>query len=189
MSPGRVGPPTCTDEVLRHAQDGQAWAVRAVYDDFAPRIAGYLRARGVIDPDDLTSEVFLGVLPRLASVTGGAAGLRLLLFSVAHARLVDSIRDRARRPTPLSYDAATDPRTAPSAEDDAEHLLGTERAVAMLAQLPASQREVLSLRILGDLTVEQVAGVLGTTEGAVKQHQRRGLLALRALVVEGAVTL
>ncbi len=189
MSPGRAGPSTCTDDVLRHAQDGHSWALRTLYDDFAPRIAGYLRARGAVDPDDLTSEVFLGVLPRLATVTGGAAGLRSLLFSVAHARLVDSVRDRARRPAPMAYDAATDPRTAPSAEDDAEHLIGTQRAVAILAQLPASQREVLSLRILGDLTVEQVASVLGTTEGAVKQHQRRGLLALRALVDEGAVTL
>ncbi len=189
MSLAPDGRPVSRDECFLAAQAGHAWALRGLYDDLAPRIAAYLRARGAADPEDLTSEVFLGVLPRLATVNGGVAGLRSLLFSVAHARLVDSFRERARRPDPVPYDAATDPRTAPSAEDDAQHLLGTERAVAMLARLPAAQREVLSLRILGDLTVEQVATVLATTEGAVKQHQRRGLLALRALVTEGAVTL
>jgi RNA polymerase sigma-70 factor (ECF subfamily) len=189
MSAGPVGAATKPAAVLVAAQAGEAWALRAVYDDLAPRVAGYLRARGAAEAADLTSEVFLAVFARLGSVTGGYAGLRTLVFSIAHARLVDSLRARARQPDVLPYDPGSDRRTTASAEDTALLSLGAERAAALLNKLPARQRDVLMLRVLGDLTVEQVAQTLGTTEGAVKQLQRRGLITLRALVAAGGVTL
>lgn len=167
------------EDVLPAAQAGQAWALRAVYDELAPRVNAYLRTRGAAEPEDLTSEVFLTVFPRLATVTGGAAGLRTFAFSVAHARLVDDLRKRSRRQPSTSYDPATDPRTAPSSEDDALVRLQTERVRRLLDGLAPDQRDVLVLRILADLTVDEVAGTLGKSAGAVKQLQRRGLLTLR----------
>ncbi|MCW2601519.1 MAG: polymerase subunit sigma-70 [Frankiales bacterium] len=170
------------EDVLPAAQAGQAWALRAVYDQLAPRVHAYLRSRGSAEPEDLTSEVFLAVFPRLASITGGAAGLRTFTFSVAHARLVDDLRKRSRREPSTQYDAATDPRTTSSSEDDALARLQTERVRRLLDGLAPDQRDVLSLRILGDLTVDQVAETLGKSSGAVKQLQRRGLLALRRIL-------
>jgi RNA polymerase sigma-70 factor (ECF subfamily) len=49
----------------------------------------------------------------------------------------------------------------------------------MLARLSPDQQSVLLLRILGDLTVEQVATVIGKRPNAVKALQRRGLAALQ----------
>ena len=45
------------------------------------------------------------------------------------------------------------------------------------------------LRILGDLTVDQVAEVLGKSPGAVKQLQRRAFAAIRRLVEREGVPL
>ena len=59
----------------------------------------------------------------------------------------------------------------------------------MLDRLTAEQRDVLLLRILGGLTVEQVAAVVGRTAGAVKMLQARGLAAIRREIERGAVTL
>ena len=56
---------------------------------------------------------------------------------------------------------------------------------AVCAQLAPDQRDVVLLRILGDLTVEQVAEMLGKTPGAVKQLQRRGLEAIRRISLGG----
>ena len=53
-----------------------------------------------------------------------------------------------------------------------------------LARLNEEQREVLVLRIVADLSIEQVAGIMDKTPGAIKQLQRRGLSALRELVTE-----
>jgi RNA polymerase sigma-70 factor (ECF subfamily) len=67
-------------------------------------------------------------------------------------------------------------------EDDALAQVGTETVRRLCALLPDDQRSVLLLRILGDLTVEQVADAMGRTVGSVKALQRRGLRALRAHV-------
>lgn len=167
------------EDLLPAAQTGEAWALRAVYEQLAPKVLAYLRVRGASEPEDLTSEVFLTVLPRLGTVTGGAAGLRTFTFSVAHARLVDDLRRRSRRGVAGEYEAARDPRTSPSSEDAAMVRLQTERVHDLLSALPPDQRDVLALRVVSDLTVEQVAEALGKSQGAVKQLQRRGLLALR----------
>lgn len=175
--------------VLPAAQLGEPWALRIVYDELAPRVHGYLRSRGAAEPEDLTSEVFLAVLPRLGSVTGGSAGLRTLVFSVAHARLVDDLRQRARRRPAVEYDAGTDERTSPSSEDVALRGIADARVRDLLGALPDDQRAVLLLRLVDDLTVDQVASVIGRSPGAVKQLQRRGLLALRARFADGVVPL
>ena len=77
----------------------------------------------------------------------------------------------------------------PSAEHQAELNESTRRVMRMLDQLPPDQREVLVLRIVADLTVEQVAGIMGRSSGAVKQLQRRGMVTLRAIVEARGVTL
>ena len=168
------------DDVFGAAQAGQPWALRALYDELAPRVHGYVRSRGAAEPEDITSEVFLAVFPRLATVTGGAAGLKTLVFSVAHARLVDDLRRRSRREPTVEYDALTDLRAAPSSEEQALALIATASVRELLSGLPDDQRNVLLLRIVADLSLEQVAEAIGRSPGAVKQLQRRGLLALRA---------
>jgi RNA polymerase sigma-70 factor (ECF subfamily) len=58
--------------------------------------------------------------------------------------------------------------------------MGTEWVHQLCAALPADQRTVLLLRILADLTVEQVAAVMGRSAQAIKALQRRGLATLRS---------
>jgi RNA polymerase sigma factor (sigma-70 family) len=174
--------PELNDEVVAAAVAGDADALGTVYTVLAPQVIGYLRAHGAGDPEGLTNEVFLHVIRRLGGLVGGTTGLRTFVFSVAHARLVDDVRRRARRPVEHTYDAELDDRLVPSAESaaladvDGEHLRG------LLDQLNDDQRAVITLRVLGDLTIEQTADILGKTAGAVKQLQRRGLLTLRSLV-------
>lgn len=173
---------------LPAAMSGEAWALRVLYDDLAPRVHGYFVARGARDPEDLTSEVFLTVFPRLGQLRGGVAGLRTLVFSVAHARLVDDLRKRSRQPDVTPYEPDRDLRSSPSAEEETAIGLGTERAIALLSRLPEDQRNVVLLRHLGDLTIEEVAQTMGKSAGAIKQLQRRGLLALRDLLEREGVT-
>lgn len=178
-----------SDEVVAAARTGDAHALTAVYSALAPNVLGYLRARGAEDPEGLTHEVFVQVLDKLGAVVGGAAGLRTFVFSVAHARLVDEHRRRARRPHETPYQQDLDDRREPSAETTAMVGLGEQRVLDALGELSEEQRSVITLRVLGDLTLEQTAQVLGKSVGAVKQLQRRGLLSLRTLVERGEVAL
>jgi RNA polymerase sigma-70 factor (ECF subfamily) len=65
------------------------------------------------------------------------------------------------------------------AEDDALRSAGDERVRDLLGRLAPDQRDVMLLRIVADLTVENTAEALGKTPGAVKALQRRALRALR----------
>lgn len=172
-------PQPITPAVLTAAQAGDGAAFRAIYQELSPAVLGYLTSKGVRDPEAVTSEVFLSFLPRLLTVTGGPAGLRTLVFSIAHARMVDDQRRRTRYPDSTEYDAATDGRVSPSAESEAIRGLDTDDVIGMLRGLPDEQREVLLLRVVADLSVDQVAEIVGKSPGAVKQLQRRGLVALR----------
>ena len=101
------------------------------------------------------------------------------MFTIAHRRLIDDWRRRSRRPQVT--DDAGDLTVYPGgdAEDDALVRVGADDVHRLCAGLPDDQRSVLLLRVLADLTVEQIASVLGRSVGSVKALQRRGLRALR----------
>ena len=167
------------DDVLAAAQAGAAWAFEVLYRDLAPVVTGYLRLHGATEPDDLASETFLGVFTGLAGFSGDEDALRSWVFTIAHRRLIDDWRRRSRRPQ-LTDDAG-DLTLLPGgdAEDDALLRVGTENVHTMCAALPDDQRSVLLMRVLADLTVEQIASVMGRSVGSVKALQRRGLRSLR----------
>lgn len=124
-------------------------------------------------------EVFISVLPRIGQVSGGEDGARTLLFSIAHARVVDHHRHRSRAAPAVEYEPQRDDRSTASAEDIALAHAGDESTIAILSSLTDDHREVLLLRVVADLPLEQVAKVMGKSVGSVKQLQRRALLALR----------
>jgi RNA polymerase sigma factor (sigma-70 family) len=168
------------DDVLAAARVGAAWAFEVLYRDLAPAVTGYLRLHGAPDPDDLASETFLDVFRGLAGFTGDEQGLRSWVFTIAHRRLVDDWRRRGRRPQLADGGAELVPdAVGGDVEDDVLDRLGTETVHRLCAGLPADQRSVLLMRVLADLTVEQVAEVMGRSVGSVKALQRRGLRRLR----------
>lgn len=164
------------------ARRGEAQALTEIWLRFAPAVNGYLRGRGAAEPDDLTSDVFVAVFERLGSFRGDEADLRAFIFTVAHHRLVDDLRRRTRRGVAVPYDAAADDRASGSAEDEALDALHTQRVHALLDQLSEDQRDVLLLRVVGDLSLEQTAAALGKRVGAVKALQHRALSALRRIL-------
>jgi RNA polymerase sigma-70 factor (ECF subfamily) len=167
------------DDVLAAAQAGAAWAFETLYRDLAPAVTGYLRLHGAAEPDDLASETFLGVFTGLAKFRGDEDGLRAWVFTIAHRRLLDDWRRRSRRPQLAAELPEPVDAVGGDVEEDVLARFGTAEVTRLCGTLPADQRSVLLLRILGDLTVEQVAGVLGKSVASVKALQRRGLRALR----------
>ena len=153
----------------------------AVYRELSPRVLGYLRSHGVDDPEAATNDVFLALHRRFDSIDGGDDGVRTLTFSIAHARLVDFHRARSRRPDLVAFEADHDPRRSASAEDTAIELAGGG-AMGLLSHLGDDQRQVVSLRVIAGLSLEETAQVMDRSVGSIKQLQRRGLESLRSLL-------
>jgi len=168
-------------QVLAAAQAGAGWAFEHLYRDLAPSVTGYLRLHGALEPDDLASETFISVFTGLAGFSGDEGALRAWVFTIAHRRLVDDWRRRDRRPQHAVVGAEViESRPGGDVEDDALAQLGSATVREMCATLPTDQRTVVLLRILADLTVDQVASVMGRSVSAVKALQQRGLATLRS---------
>ena len=165
------------DSVLPAARAGAEWAWERIYRELAPSVTGYLRAHGAGEPEDVTGEVFLQVVRGLERFDGDERAFRAWVFTIAHRRVVDDLRRRSRRPVaPAPPDVVAD--AAPPGGDvheDAIAVLDETAVRAAIDALPPDQRAVLLLRILGDLTIEEIARALGKRVGAVKALQRRAL--------------
>jgi RNA polymerase sigma-70 factor (ECF subfamily) len=165
---------------LALAQEGSPRACQWLYESLAGRVAGYLRLHGAREPEDLTSEVFLRVFDHLREFEGTEAGFRAWVFTIAHRLLIDEHRRDERRPRTVELSVGIgDDLVGGDAEADALAALDDRHIDAVLGSLRPEQRDVIALRVLGDLTAEQVAQVLGKSRGAVKALQRRGIAALR----------
>jgi RNA polymerase sigma factor (sigma-70 family) len=177
------------DPVLAAAQSDAAWAYERLYRDLAPAVLGYLRVQGAREPEDLTSEVFLGAFGRLNGFRGNEDQFRSWVFTIAYRRLVDERRRGSCRP--VTGASAQDPCDAVGGDVEADALsrLGEQRVRQLCQAVSPAQRDVLLLRLVAGLTLEQVAELLGKSTGAIKALQCRGLLTLRDLLERQCVTL
>jgi|RhiMethySRZTD1v2_1073278.scaffolds.fasta_scaffold123732_5 RNA polymerase sigma-70 factor (ECF subfamily) len=176
----RLRPGLDFDEVLVAARRGDPLAFRELYDALAGRVCGYLSVHGASDAEDLTSEVFLRAFRGLERFEGNERQFRSWVFTIAHHLLLDDRRRRGARITTSAFDSDAANRVAGGdVEDEAIEHLRSEWVTDALAHLTPDQQTVVTLRVVGDLSVEQVAVVIGKPAGAVKALQRRGIAALR----------
>src|SRR6266545_8337311 len=142
--------------VLAAARHQEPWAFERIFVTLSPVVAGYLRLQGSSEPDDLTSEVFLGVLRNLAAFDGDEADFRSWLFTIAHRRLVDERRRAVRRPPPEPLRPEFDRAAPDDVEAEIEAAMSNAQVEALCWRLVPDQRDVLLLRLLGRMTIEEV---------------------------------
>ncbi len=82
---------------------------------------------------------------------------------------IDQLRRRRRAPRP-AVEAVVDP---------ADPLVGRLEVAGLLRGLPARQREVLVLRYVLDLPIDEVAAAMDISPNSVKTHTTRAVQALR----------
>jgi RNA polymerase sigma-70 factor (ECF subfamily) len=130
--------------------------------------------------EDLTGSVFAAALEALPTFHGPVEDFRGWLFGIARRDLTD-FRPRHGGPPVPSMAGQIRGRSSTGGDQDAEGAaparLHSEDVLAACRQLPAEQREVVLLRMVG-LGATEIARVLGTTPRVVKALQRRGLARL-----------
>lgn len=158
-----------------------------IYEALAGKLQGYLTAQGYSDPGGGVNDVFLKVIPKLPEFRGTEANFRSWVFTIAHHLIIDERRKRSRRPRFLAFGGSTPDPVGGDVESESMAALGDGWVAEVLATLPPNQRTVVLLRIVGDLTVDQVAETMGKTPGAVKALQRRAFSSLQKRIsLEGA---
>lgn len=169
------------ESVLAAAQAGAERAFAALYDDFNPRLLRYFAARAPRVADDLAAETWLGAAGGLRTFVGDEQSFRSWLFTIAHRRLVDYWRDQAANAGgPTSGEAGIASTTGEDPTQGPEEIVvsadsaqGAARKIASI--LSPDQAEVILLRVVGGLDLEQVADVLGKRPGTIRVLQHRAL--------------
>jgi RNA polymerase sigma-70 factor (ECF subfamily) len=183
MAPYRL---TAFDSLLAAAQRGDETAFGALWRWLHPPLVRWLAVVAGDDADDIASEVWLAVTRHLDRFEGDEQGFTGWVFTIARRRVIDGARRRARRPRagPLDDVDPADP-TTPAALSAAEDL---EATLAMLRLLTPDQREVVALRVIVGMSVDETAHVVGKSEAAVRVLCHRGLRSLADHVVADRLT-
>jgi RNA polymerase sigma-70 factor (ECF subfamily) len=183
---GSIGPTSRKHEeetrLIQRAKQGDKGAIGELYRRNVDVIYRYIwtRVRETTVAEDLTGSVFLKALEALPTYEPSGKPFLAWLYRIAYARVVDHWRQQERRTeVPLL-------ETLPAREPQPDELLEAEadwsRAMELIAQLTDDQQDVLILRFIGDMSLTEVAEILGKTLGATKALQHRALAALARML-------
>jgi RNA polymerase sigma-70 factor, ECF subfamily len=198
-------PESNAEELIVLAAGGDQEAMGRLFDRHRARLKRMVavrldpRIRARLDPSDVVQEVLMEAAERLpAYARNPPLPFYPWLRGIAWQRLVDLYRRHLmagkrslRREEPLDMqlsDASAThllERLASSGTSPSRRMLREEmcqRVRTALERLPAPDREVLVLRHLEQLTVSEIAVILGIDEGAVKMRRLRAARRLRDLL-------
>jgi RNA polymerase sigma-70 factor (ECF subfamily) len=170
--------------VIAAAQAGDEAAFTVLFRALNPAVVRYLAVlAGRGSADDLAAETWVAALRNFAAFEGDERALRSWLLTIARARWVDSVRAQTRRP-----EIVTDTAPETVAPDDVhaavEATFTTDWALRLIATLPPDQAEVVTLRIVAQLEVAEVAELTGKTANHVRVLTHRGLKRLAGALGE-----
>lgn len=179
MARRRIDDPRSDNALIAACNDGNAREAARAFEVLYQRHKDYVlrvALRFVPDTDtalDVLQETFLYLLRRFPPTGPGidlTAKLTTLLYPVAKNIALTALRRRNRFPA-----AEVEPdelgRTEPGATGD---------AASVIEALPARQREVLLLRFVDGMSLDEIAQVLGIPLGTVKSRLHVGINRLRS---------
>ena len=153
-----------------------------LYEEYYDKIARYVYVHigNKEEAEDIAGEVFLKALESLKSYREQGVPMQGWLFRIAHNLTVDYLRKMGKRRT-VPVDSVVlqgDDNPAKTAEERIEF----ERVAEAMKQLTTEQREVVNLRFFGGLTSKEAGGLLGKSDGAVREMQRAAIEKLRGIM-------
>jgi RNA polymerase sigma-70 factor (ECF subfamily) len=161
-----------------------------VYDDFAADIYRfvYFKIGHSEEAKDLTSMIFLKTWNHIQNNSLTNAGtLRALLYKVARTSIVDYYRETGSR-LEVSLDDEENPIDLPDENKDLEGDLDRSSDIARikgkLPLLKEEYREIIVLKFVNDLDIDEISEVTGKTKGNVRVLLHRALAALKELLEE-----
>jgi RNA polymerase sigma-70 factor, ECF subfamily len=164
------------DTVVRSAVAGDNSALTTLFRLHQPRLLRYARVHIGDAAEDVASEVWVDVTRNVTRFSGNADAFRAWLFTVAAHRVADVQRRRGRQPRAIPLHEHQDDGAAPRpSHDPADDVAGDAAARQILALLPAELAEIVLLRVIGDLSVDQVAAIVRRRPGTVRVMQHRAL--------------
>ena len=166
--------------LIRRFNAGDTDALRRIYEKYKPDLLGVARAllndRGAVE--DVLHDVFVGFASQ-----AGRFELKGSLKGYLAVCVANRARNVNRRGRPGGVEGAVEIRSqtrGPSETAGLDEQRGT--VAGALAKLPAEQREVVVLHVLGCLRFRRIAQQAGLSINTVQSRYRYGIQKLRSLL-------
>jgi len=174
---------TSDDALIRRAQALDPGALAEIYDRHFDGIYRYLftRVRHQADAEDLTEEVFLKMVDSIQRYRPRGVAFSSWLYRIAHNLLVDRYRRSGRNAVELTEQVRdsspqADPATMAQSSEDRRRLLEA------IKRLTPEQQQVITMRFVDNLDVEEIARLTRRRPGAIHSMQHRALASLYRLL-------
>jgi RNA polymerase sigma-70 factor (ECF subfamily) len=162
-------------DALLAARHGETAGLGFLYREFQPPLLRYLRARQRQLADDLASETWVAVAQRITAFDGDRSAFSAWLFTIARHRLADFHRTSIRRRTEAVAEISERIGCVPAEQIALENLTAQDAVCLIVRVLNRDQADVIMLRVLGDLSIAQVAQVMGRDVVWVGVNHHRAL--------------
>jgi RNA polymerase sigma-70 factor (ECF subfamily) len=147
----------------------------------------YLKVSSRPDAEDLTSDVFLRTWQYVTTTDKSIGNFRALVYRIARIAVIDFYRRRAKQ------ELASDDEMLSQVVDERQQSLLQEIDISIdvdkvhlvLQQMKDDYREVIILRYIEQLSVRDIAIILGKSSGAVRVLLSRSLKVARGLLDQG----
>ena len=185
ISPGRAAMERDrSEEVERKRVD-----IASLHDRYLRSVFTYVSSHvpDRSEAEDITAEVFAAALAALPRFRGDS-GHYAWLLGIARRKIVDATRRRRHRPELLDTDLTEDERESLGLllatdigelpEEVVQHEEARQEMRKLLAALPEAQRETLLLQVVHDLSIREIAQVIGRSEAAANSLLQRARAAI-----------
>ncbi len=176
-----VAESTLLRRVIGRAQEGDTRAIQFLYVRFNPDVKRYVRSL-IKDPheaEDITQTVFVKMIASIDSYEPRDVPFVAWLLRIARNTTLSHFRSHRSIPVEEIFAQGDDGRAR------------REQARALRAAihtLPEGQRQVIVLRHLLGLSLDEIAGILGRTEGSIHSLHHRARLNLQGALGEAGAT-
>ena len=181
-----IGAQNEVSDLVMKAQGGDQSSFALLYERFFDQIFRYVsfKTGSLTEAEDITGEVFVRMIESIHRFKWQGHPFSSWLFRIAHNLIVDYFRKKGKKALVPLEGAA---ENLPSAQVDVDGRLDIELAMYEIRRamkgLTDLQREVISMRFAGGLSVAETARAIGKKDNAVKALQHAGLKKLRKMLV------
>ena len=171
--------------LVTQAQAGDIEAVGQLFDTHHRAMFHYFYARvgQQQQAEDLAGELFVRMVRHLPTFKPTAVPFRAWLFRIAYNLTMDHFRVANGKVLAPLEQAEDQVQQEPTPLQQVERQMTAEQLHTALEQLIPDQRQVIILRFLVGLSLQETADVMERSLSAIKAMQHRGLKTMRALLV------
>ncbi|MDD5289065.1 MAG: sigma-70 family RNA polymerase sigma factor [Dehalococcoidales bacterium] len=172
--------------LIQRARQGDQEAFAQLYENHFDKIFRYvvIKIGNQTEAEDMTQQVFVRAYESIGSYQWQGIPFSAWLFRIAHNQMVDYVRKQSKKPT-VWLDESMQIRDDSDLEHDVETKIEMEKVVIATKRLTEAQREVISLRFAGGLSITEAAKTMRKSEGAIKALQHSAILSLRKTLLAG----